>query len=116
MKETLKFWFECTFYSIFLNVVWWVMIHYHLADSPDDIGDLGWFIVFCTTFFGGNYFIRIHDKYRWKKKVMKLARQVAEYQGIDPKTLDFEDFDVIEDEDGIIEIIIYKKPGEGEKK
>jgi hypothetical protein len=102
-------------YTIAMNFAWAILVHFHYADKPEDMEWYWFFLILIVTFFGGEYLITKHDKWLWKRKVMKVARKVAEYQGLDPDTLDFKDFDVVETEDGIIEIIIYKKQGEDDK-
>lgn len=75
----------------------------------------GAIVAWFATFFLGDYLINKHEQYLWKKKVMKLAKQLAEYQGIDPDTLDFKNITAEYDEEtGIMEVIIEEKK-EGEK-
>jgi hypothetical protein len=109
---------ELFFYSFILNLSWFILASFNLVDPPGSFNFLTMVIIWLIVFFLGDYLIAKHDAYLFKRKIMKIARQVARLEGIDPKDLDYDDIKINVDEEGYmdIEINVENKRKQGEKK
>ena len=82
---------------------------YHLLQHFGIIGEVGFFqmlITWVLTFVGGDYLIARSDEWLLKRRIMKTAREVAKFQGIDPKSLKYNDIKITKDENGVMDIEI----------
>lgn len=104
-----------------LVYVYSIMIAYHVGiyyGVFDKLSIISLIITYAIAYLGGNYLIDKHDRFLFKRKVKKIAKQLAIYHGYDPKTFDYSNFDIREDyESGVIEVTVKQKPDKtGEKK
>lgn len=82
---------------------------YNLLQHFNIIGELSFFqmlVVWVFTFVGGDFLIARNDEWMLKRRIMKTAREVAKFQGIDPKSLKYDDIKITTDENGVMDIEI----------
>lgn len=115
MKDRILGLLELIWYAVAVNAAWYALVEYGILKSPSEVHwafiGMAWLIAF----FVGDILIDKHETYLLKRKIMKLAREVAKYEGIDPDSLDYSDLRVIIDEEGYMEVEI-KVNKEGEDK
>lgn len=59
------------------------------------------------TYLGGGLLIDYYEEWLFRSHVMKVAREVAKFQGVDPKKIKYKNVRIIEEtEDGIMEVEI----------
>jgi hypothetical protein len=104
---------EILWYPVSISSVWWVLAEYGILDGHINF----WLVVLAwvITYSLGDYLIETHERYLLKRRIMKVAKQVAEYEGIDPKSLDYKDLIITVDEEGYMEVEIQINK-QGEKK
>jgi hypothetical protein len=112
-KEYIKNALELIFYGFAIATAYNVLTHFGIINEVH----FGWYLLAgFIAFFGGDYLIEIHERWLLKRKIMKLAREVAKYEGIDPKSLSFDDIKISIDEEGYMEVEIQvNKQGEEKK-
>lgn len=107
--EQVKYWGEKLWYITVCNVSQMALVHFKVLPNKP-LPFLWLFVAWLITFFGGDYLISKHDKYLFKRKVKKLAKEVAKFEGIDSNDFDYDNIEVIEDkETGIVEVVIKNK-------
>jgi hypothetical protein len=112
-KEYIKNALELIFYGFAIATVYNVLIHFGIINEVH----FGWYIFAAfIAFFGGDQLIAMHERWLLKRKIMKLAKEVAKYEGIDPKSLNYDDIKITIDEEGYMEVEIQvNKQGEEKK-
>lgn len=119
MKKEIKYWSERVV-AIFVCVIAYnVLDHFHVRPwyPSKDIGLFSMLLTWTITFYGGDYLIRKHDGYLLKRRIKKLAKQLAKFYGLNEKELDMKSAHLEYDkETGIMEVVIeHKKEQEEEE-
>lgn len=116
--KTFKGLIETTWYVLSILVVWTLLGHYTFIDQMNEINFFVGLFVWSIVWFVGGLLIDMHEEHLLKKRIRKAARQIALYEGIDPKDLNYDDIKISYDENGImeIEINVTEKKKEEDKK
>lgn len=101
----------------FLGGMAWRVLKFY-GVMPDKEVAFGWIMLAVVIASLGSEFIgACIDRFLIKREIKKVARELAIFQGKDPKNLDYKAMKVTKDENGIIEVeIMEKKSKQGEKK
>ena len=89
-----------------------VTMIYHLLSTwlpLPSLANFGFLLLFCIWFLTltiGDYLIARYEDFLLRRKIMKLAKQVANYEGIDPKKLDLKNVQITLDKEGYMEVEI----------
>lgn len=106
------------FFYIIACLIGWRLLQYAGMYPELNVGLPTMVCVWATVFFVGGWCIETFEHWLFRIRVMKIARQVAEFQGIDPKKLKYKNIRITgEDEDGMMNVSIdYDDDFEEDKK
>lgn len=93
-----------------LIYVYTCLFAYEILKNFGYLKELNFFWMVATwviTFVGGDFLIARNNKWLMKRKIMKVAKEIAKSQGINPKQIKHSDIKVTMDKDGLMDIEIH---------